>query len=139
MGLGIPAMTDLPLPERKILLHLAELRNHVVVRPATRYAPIGAAHVAFQVSGDGPIDLLFIPEFATHVELMWDEPQFARVLERLQAFGRLITFDKPGSCSRLLPDQRAVSMCGTGDCWQTSGTGMSTGRCRTGCVSSAGT
>jgi len=49
------------------------------------------------VSGDGPIDVLFVPEFATHVELMWDEPHFARVLERLQAFGRLITFDKRGT------------------------------------------
>ena len=67
------------------------------MRPRTRYAPVGASHVAYQVSGDGPIDVLFIPEFATHVEMMWDEPQFVRVLERLQAFGRLITFDKRGT------------------------------------------
>lgn len=58
---------------------------------------MGAAHVAYQVSGDGPIDVLFIPEFATHVEMMWDEPHFVRVLERLQAIGRLITFDKRGT------------------------------------------
>ncbi len=86
------------MPEKKILLLLTELRNHDVVQPATRYAPVGpVGHVAFQVSGDGPIDLLFIPEFATHVEMMWEEPHFARVLERLQAFGRLITFDKRGT------------------------------------------
>ncbi len=65
--------------------------------PRTRYAPVGASHVAYQVSGDGPVDVLFIPEFATHVEMMWEEPHFVRVLERLQAFGRLITFDKRGT------------------------------------------
>jgi class 3 adenylate cyclase len=63
----------------------------------TRYAPVGADHVAYQVSGNGPVDVLFIPEFATHVEMMWDEPQYVRVLERLQTFGRLITFDKRGT------------------------------------------
>jgi class 3 adenylate cyclase len=63
----------------------------------TRYAPVGADHVAYQVSGNGSIDVLFIPEFATHVEMMWDEPHFVRVLERLQDFGRLITFDKRGT------------------------------------------
>ena len=62
-------MTHPHVPEKKILLLLTELRNHDLVQPATRYAPVGSVgHVAFQVSGDGPIDLLFIPEFTTHVE-----------------------------------------------------------------------
>jgi class 3 adenylate cyclase len=65
--------------------------------PPIRYARAGDAYIAYQVSGDGPLDILLIPEAASHLELMREEPHFVRVLERLEAFGRLIVFDKRGT------------------------------------------
>jgi class 3 adenylate cyclase len=65
--------------------------------PETRYAKSGDLHVAYQVVGDGPFDLLHIPGFVSNVEAMWDEPLLARFLERLASFSRLILFDKRGT------------------------------------------
>ena len=53
--------------------------------------------VAYQVCGDGPLDIVFIPDWCTNLEVMWEEPGMARFLERLSSFGRLICFDKRGS------------------------------------------
>jgi class 3 adenylate cyclase len=67
------------------------------MEPSTRYAhsPDGAS-IAFQVHGDGPLDLVFVPGFVSHVELIWEEPAIARFLRRLASFSRLIVFDKRG-------------------------------------------
>src|SRR5437899_8186435 len=65
--------------------------------PETRYAKSGDLHVAYQVVGDGPFDLLHIPGFVSNVEAMWDEPLLARFLRRLASFSRLILFDKRGT------------------------------------------
>jgi class 3 adenylate cyclase len=65
--------------------------------PETRYAKSGDLHVAYQVVGDGPFDLLHIPGFVSNVEAMWDEPLLARFLRRLASFSRLILFDKSGT------------------------------------------
>jgi class 3 adenylate cyclase len=54
-------------------------------------------HIAYQVVGEGPLDLVFLPLGATHVELAWEIPLFARVFWRLASFGRLIRFDMRGS------------------------------------------
>ena len=64
---------------------------------STRYAqsPDGAS-IAYQVHGDGPLDLVFVPGFVSHVELIWEEPAIARFLRRLASFSRLIVFDKRG-------------------------------------------
>jgi class 3 adenylate cyclase len=67
------------------------------VQPETRYARSKDGYVAYQVVGDGPLDLLFIPAWATNVEVMWEEPSFARFLHRLSSFSRLLCFDKRGS------------------------------------------
>jgi class 3 adenylate cyclase len=64
--------------------------------PQTRYAKSGDVRIAYQVVGDGPIDLVFVPGFVSHVELVWEEPHFARFLERLASFSRLILFDRRG-------------------------------------------
>src|SRR5207253_514134 len=66
------------------------------VEVRTRYARVGDDHVAYQVVGDGPVDVVFVPEWATHLELQWEEPACARFLERLASFGRLLLFDKRG-------------------------------------------
>jgi pimeloyl-ACP methyl ester carboxylesterase len=63
----------------------------------TRYArsPDGTS-IAYQVHGEGPVDLVFVPGFVSHVELVWEEPAIARLLRRLASFSRLIVFDKRG-------------------------------------------
>src|ERR671939_14658 len=65
--------------------------------PETRYPRSGELHIAYQVVGDGPFDLLHIPGFVSNVEGMWDEPLLARFLRRLASFSRLILFDKRGT------------------------------------------
>ena len=65
--------------------------------PVTRYAKSGDVHVAYQVFGSGPIDLVFVPGFVSHVENYWEHPALARWLLRLGSFARVITFDKRGT------------------------------------------
>jgi len=69
----------------------------VRVVPKTRYARSGDVNVAFQVFGDGPIDLVFVPGFVSHVEMVWEEPRAARFFERLASFCRVLLFDKRGT------------------------------------------
>lgn len=69
-------------------------------RPAslrTRYARSGSVHVAYQVFGEGEIDLVFCPGFVSNIETYWEEPSFARWLNQLASFSRVITFDKRGT------------------------------------------
>jgi pimeloyl-ACP methyl ester carboxylesterase len=63
----------------------------------TRYAKSGEVHIAYQVIGDGPFDLVLIPGLFTHVEHQWEEPSEARFLERLASFSRLIVLDARGT------------------------------------------
>lgn len=65
--------------------------------PQTRYAKSGDVHIAYQVVGEGPLDLVFIPGWISHVDLWWEEPAFARFFARLASFTRLILFDKRGT------------------------------------------
>ncbi len=66
--------------------------------PATAYAKTrDGLHIAYQVVGDGPMDLVFIPWWWSHVEAQWDDPSIAAFLERLAAFSRLIIFDQRGT------------------------------------------
>jgi class 3 adenylate cyclase len=64
---------------------------------ATRYAKSGEASIAYQVVGDGPVDLVLAFGFTTHLEIQWEAPEFARFFERLASFSRLILFDKRGT------------------------------------------
>jgi pimeloyl-ACP methyl ester carboxylesterase len=65
--------------------------------PPTRYAKSGDTSIAYQVVGDAPPDLVLILGFATHIELQWEAPAFARFFERISSFARLIVFDKRGT------------------------------------------
>jgi len=67
------------------------------VVPETRYAKSGQIHIAYQVVGDGPIDLVFLPGLFSQVELPWEEPGYARFLSRLASFSRLIPIDARGT------------------------------------------
>ena len=64
------------------------------VRFATRS---GDVSIAYQVTGDGPFDLVLVPGFASHLEFDWEEPRHAAFLERLASFSRLIRLDKRGT------------------------------------------
>jgi pimeloyl-ACP methyl ester carboxylesterase len=68
-----------------------------VERSETRYARSGDLSIAYQVVGDGPFDLVYVPGWVSNIELMWEEPGLARFLERLASFSRLILFDKRGT------------------------------------------
>jgi pimeloyl-ACP methyl ester carboxylesterase len=63
----------------------------------TQYALSGNVHIAYQVVDDGPVDLVFVPGWVSHVERAWDIPESARFLKRLSSFCRLIMFDKRGT------------------------------------------
>ena len=66
-------------------------------RLETRYARSGDVSIAYQVVGEGPFDLVYVPGWVSNVELMWDEPDYTAFLERLASFSRLIIFDKRGT------------------------------------------
>ncbi|HEX6230910.1 MAG TPA: adenylate/guanylate cyclase domain-containing protein [Actinomycetota bacterium] len=80
--------------------------------PETRYAKTAdGVHIAYQVVGRGPVDMVFVMGWTTNVEAMWDEPGFARFLGRLASFSRLILFDKRGvGLSDRVPDDRLPSL-----------------------------
>jgi pimeloyl-ACP methyl ester carboxylesterase/class 3 adenylate cyclase len=65
--------------------------------PQTHYAKSGEVNIAYQVVGDGPFDLVFVPGFVSHLDLQWADPRIARFLDKLASFSRLILFDKRGT------------------------------------------
>jgi len=65
--------------------------------PETRYAKSDGVNIAYQVTGEGPLDLVLISGFVSHLELDWEEPRSVHFLERLASFARLIRFDKRGT------------------------------------------
>ncbi|MCC6176139.1 MAG: adenylate/guanylate cyclase domain-containing protein [Chloroflexi bacterium] len=67
------------------------------MQPETRYVKSGDVHIAYQVMGDGPVDLVWVPGFVSHLEHDWAEPSRARFFRRLAAFARLIRLDKRGT------------------------------------------
>jgi pimeloyl-ACP methyl ester carboxylesterase len=65
--------------------------------PETRYVAVGDADVAYQVVGDGPLDLLYCFGLGSHIEVAWEVPRNTEFLTRLAAFSRLIFFDRRGT------------------------------------------
>ena len=65
--------------------------------PETRYAKSGDVHIAYQVLGEGPFDLVFVPGFVSNIEALWSDPLRAAFFRRLATFSRLILFDKRGT------------------------------------------
>ncbi len=66
-------------------------------RPETRYAKSGDLNIAYQVTGEGPLDLVMVPALVSNIEMSWELPFFADFLERLTSFARLILFDRRGN------------------------------------------
>jgi len=65
--------------------------------PKIRYAKSGDVNIAYTVTGEGPLDLVFVPGWVSHVEALWELPLTAQFFERLSSFARLILFDKRGT------------------------------------------
>lgn len=65
--------------------------------PPTRYAARGGIHLAYQVIGRGPLDIVFVPGFLSHVERAWEDPHIRRFLTALAELGRVIIFDRRGT------------------------------------------
>ena len=65
--------------------------------PETRYTKSGDVNIAYQVVGQGPLDLVLVPGWISNIDVFWEEPAFNRFLTRLASFSRLILFDKRGT------------------------------------------
>jgi pimeloyl-ACP methyl ester carboxylesterase len=65
--------------------------------PETQYVRTAGVSIAYQVVGEGPVDLVLVPGFLSNVEVFWEEPRVARFLHKLASFSRLIIFDKRGT------------------------------------------
>jgi class 3 adenylate cyclase len=68
-----------------------------VETPETRYAQSGDLSIAYQVAGEGELDLVFVPGFISNADLSWQAPLFGEFFRRFASFARMITFDKRGT------------------------------------------
>src|SRR6266545_4485072 len=74
------------------------LRDQVGVdTPVTHFTRRGTCALAYQVLGDGPVDLVFITGFTGHLEVRWEDPDLSRLYRRLAAASRLVLLDKRGT------------------------------------------
>ena len=85
----------------RFIAHVTVLDGHApaapVAVPKVSYAQSGSVNIAYQVVGSGPIDIVFVMGWVSHLEYFWNEPAFAAFLTRLSAMARLILFDKRGT------------------------------------------
>lgn len=77
-----------------------------VAPPETRYVSNGDLHIAYQLVGDGPVDIVLLPQWFSNIDSQWEVPPLAAFIRRLGAIGRVLTFDKRGTG---LSDPVAVS------------------------------
>jgi pimeloyl-ACP methyl ester carboxylesterase len=68
-----------------------------VTLPETRYARNNGLHVAYQLVGDGPVDIVLLTQWFSNIDSQWDVPPLAAFIRRLARFGRVLTFDKRGT------------------------------------------
>ena len=105
--LGIDPGAELRQLEQAVLLQDPALELRITagapregddfVPPATRYAPVGDAFIAYQTLGEGPDDLLYVPDWWSHVEGIWEHPTPRSFLRRLASGRRLVLFDSRGT------------------------------------------
>lgn len=91
--IDLPPSAVQHLPPAPVPRQLPPLRQTL----ETRYVQSGDANIAYQVVGNGPIDLVFVMGWVSHLDHFWEEPSFAYFLNRLSSFARLILFDKRGT------------------------------------------
>ena len=96
-------VTDDEEPVSEVLVGRAAITERITgglispLRPHTQYVQNGDVNIAYQVCGDGPIDIVFVMGWISHLEYFWKHHLFASFLERLASFSRLILFDKRGT------------------------------------------
>jgi DNA-binding SARP family transcriptional activator/pimeloyl-ACP methyl ester carboxylesterase len=105
--LGVDPGPALQQLHRRVLTHAPELdladpstppgRPADADMPVTRFTRRGGLALAYQVLGEGPIDLVFIPGFTGHLEVRWEDPTLSRLFRRLAASCRLVLLDKRGT------------------------------------------
>src|SRR5438093_10512063 len=83
--------------------------------PDTRYARSGDVNIAYQVVGDGPFDLVYVPGWVSHVELAWELPDLARGFERLASISRLILFGDKVAGIAVHTGARVSALAGPGE------------------------
>lgn len=88
---------DLPLTSSIEPAQVAPKPSTPETRPATHYVQNGDVNIAYQVVGEGDLDIVFVMGWVSHLEYFWEEPHFAAFLNRLASFSRLILFDKRGT------------------------------------------
>jgi len=85
------------LAPRTVAVTRSHRKDDSVAIPDTRFArTVDGVYIAYQIVGDGPVDIVFVHAFASHVELFWELPTFERLMTELGSFARVITFDKRG-------------------------------------------
>jgi len=77
--------------------HDVHVRGHSVKPPQTRYAKSGEIRIAYQVVGQGPLDIVFVPGFISNLEVHWEDPDYGHLVRRLATFARVILLDKRGT------------------------------------------
>src|SRR4029078_1431648 len=87
----------LSCPNASRLAHRSVIPHTRGVTPETRYVKSGDVHIAYQVVGEGPRDLVFLSNWDIAIDVLWDTPVIAQFFERLASFGRVILFDKRGT------------------------------------------
>lgn len=68
-----------------------------MVIPSVNYVKSGKFHIAYQVVGQGPVDLVLIPGWISHLEVAWEQPRLAHSFRQMASFSRLILIDKRGT------------------------------------------
>ncbi len=88
-------LSEMPLPTPASTPVYQSRENYLI--PEVRYTLSGDVNIAYQVIGEGPLDLVFVMGWVSHLEWFWKEPTFAKFLNRLASFARVILFDKRGT------------------------------------------
>src|SRR3954452_18400377 len=88
-----PRHVQLVVSKKRAWAHKGAGRSRGM-QPETRYARSGDVRIAFQVVGNGPFDIVFIPGVNSNLEIAWESPARAHFFSRLRPFSRLILFDK---------------------------------------------
>jgi hypothetical protein len=70
----------------------------MVTLPETRYARNHGLHVAYQLAGNGSVDVVLLTQWFSNIDSRWDVPPPAAFIRRLARFGRVLIFDKRGTC-----------------------------------------
>ncbi len=93
-----PRMTPHRYIPRDIVAAAGSIEETSLMEPSeSRYARSGDVHIAYQVVGEGELDLVLVAEFWHSIEAQWEEPALAAFLRHLSSFGRLISFDQRGT------------------------------------------